>query len=83
MKTRYLTGAKRLSLWRHGGWRVWPLTIASLSALGCVFGPSEERLACLSDCARKKDSCMIQATNSGAVQQCDTVGFRCSEVCPQ
>jgi len=50
---------------------------------GCVFGPSQERVDCLQSCARQKDSCILQASNAMAIQQCDSRGAWCSEQCPQ
>ena len=67
---------------RLEAWRAWTWIVLGASVLGCWLPPSEERLSCLNDCARKKDSCMLAASNAPAVQQCDWVGQRCSEVCP-
>lgn len=53
-----------------------------LAAIGCTVGPSEERLQCLSGCARENDSCLLAAMNADQIQQCDLRDQRCSATCP-
>jgi hypothetical protein len=51
---------------------------------GCEFqtGPSEQRLRCLSACAREKDGCVLSASTAEEIRWCDTRSRRCNVQCP-
>jgi hypothetical protein len=61
--------------------RFWVWCVMTGLLASCAIGPSEEELACYQGCAREKDSCILQASTAQQIQQCDSVGVRCSAVC--
>jgi hypothetical protein len=53
---------------------------------GCIRQPvpghSADHYECLRYCSSNKDTCMLQATNAEAVQECDSWGAPCAQQCP-
>lgn len=65
--------------------RHWPLGIALVVLLGaCLVPPtrSPARGACLSNCQRNKDACVLHAQTSEELQRCDYEATDCLHSCP-
>jgi hypothetical protein len=59
------------------------LLLSACGAYAAPSGPSPQRIACFQGCARGKDACLVEATSSGAIQQCDLRSEACGAGCPQ
>jgi hypothetical protein len=62
---------------------LWLMTVLS-PASGCAgaFGPSAQRVSCLTICADNKDQCILAAHEAAQIRRCDAGHFECSEGCP-
>ena len=58
--------------------RIFFLALVVASASSCQHGPD---LACVTECELQNDSCMMQASDSNAVQRCDDSLGRCLTFC--
>jgi hypothetical protein len=59
------------------------LLMPALALSGCFRsgGSDEQRLSCLSNCAREMDLCILAAVSPETIRQCDERGQNCSEAC--
>ena len=58
------------------------LSVLVFGACAGVLGPTAERRACLTECAKANDACILEAGDASQVQACDRGNRGCIEACP-